>query len=337
MTAAPIAIAPGDVIGPYRVIAELAGGGYRAQRLGHPATYWLEVATTDWRTAAVRMMRAARVVESLLHPGVARIVDHGVDKRDGGKRAWQATELPAGVALYDVISRRVMTAAEVTKLVRDLAAVLAHAHAHGVVHGALAMRAVVIPTGERATQTNVCIADWGHPPRDIGVYAAPELAAGRKDASRDMRAASSTAEWQCGRIDGRTDVYALGVIAFRAAAGRFPVPPIDDVPGAPAGLAMLIARMLANDPAERPTAAEVGALAAELALGVTLSIEAVATPTGDVNEVIELEAFVNDDVVVELVPPRFSKPKWTPAPPVAITSDVAGTVAGEIDSKKPEA
>ena len=308
MTAAPTAIAPGDVFGPYRVIGELAGGGYRALREGRSTSYWLEVAATDWRAASVRMMRAAQVVESLHHPGVARIVDHGVDKR-AGKRAWQATELPAGVALYDVISRRVMTAAEVTKLVRDVADVLAHAHARGVVHRALAMRAIVIPTGERRTSlTSVCIADWGHAPCDIGVYAAPELAAGRA-------------------IDGRVDVYALGVIAFRAAAGRFPVPPIDDVPGAPAALALLIARMLATDPAERPTAAEVGALASELAAGVPLS--SLEPP----QEVVELEAFVNDDVVIELVTPRFSKPKWTPAPPLQpITSD-AGAVSGEIPAK----
>src|SRR5262249_12049440 len=121
MTIDPTAIAPGDVFGSYRVIGELVGGGYRAVGTERASVYWLEVAVDGWRDAALRMMRAAKAVESLSHPGVARIVDHGIVKSPSGKRAWQATEVPPGVALYEVIARRTMTAAEVTALVRDAA------------------------------------------------------------------------------------------------------------------------------------------------------------------------------------------------------------------------
>ncbi|HEX7700273.1 MAG TPA: hypothetical protein VF403_06125, partial [Kofleriaceae bacterium] len=70
-------------------------------------------------------------------------------------------------------------------------------------------------------------------------------------------------------------------------------------------LADLIARMLAKEPADRPTASEIrDAVTAMLAPAVD---EPVVT-TG-----------------------RWTQPRWTPAPP--ITSDLRATVSGEISDK----
>jgi serine/threonine protein kinase len=305
-------IAPGDTFGPYRVIGKIAGGGYRAAcpARSRSSLYRLDVADLDgWREASVRMMRAARVVESLHHPGIARIAEHGVASTPAGNRAWQATEVPASVALYDVVARRQMPAFEVAALVRDLADVLAYAHARGVVHGGLAMRAIVIPTGER--DYSVCVVEWGQPPRDLGVYGAPE-----------------------GGASAAADVYALGVIAYRAAAGRFPITPIDDVPRAPAALTELIARMRAASPDARPTAAEVRALAAEIANAVAREPAEPAAALDDDDETIELdlelEALI-DDSVIEVVVPRA--PRWTPPIPMRTHTPAGGSfaVSGEIE------
>ncbi len=112
----------------------------------------------------------------------------------------------------------------------------------------------------------ISVGEWGSlhapdkPADDLGfgVYAAPERARGL--------------------CDGRADVFALGVLAYRAATGKFPFVPPELVPGIPGKLGALIARMLAPDRTQRPTAAEV--------------YKDLATDHG----------------------PRFATPRWTPAP-----------------------
>lgn len=299
----------GIVLGDYRVIGRLEAGSYRAVHVENGKKVDIEVAPAEGRReAAIRMLRAASIVEAIQHPGVARIVARGVIGTGRFRRPWMATEVRGGIPLEDLVATRPLPPGEVAALIRDAADVLAHAHIRGVVHRALMVRSIVLATGERAYP--LCIAGWGQRVTELGVYAAPEGAAG----------------------DGRVDVYALGVIAFRAATRRFPTG-AETIPGAPAGLATLVERMLARDPDERPTAAEVRALA-------TLPVEAgdgdpVASAMAEAARAAEtsdeLPAFA-DDEVTQVTPPRFATPRWTPAPPLGgiITSERASSASGEI-------
>lgn len=288
-------LAVGQQLGSYRIVGHLVGDTYRANHVALPRRALIDVGPVEkWRQVGMQMLRAQLLVHSLQHPGIARIVERGMLP---DRRPWIATEVPSGLGLYDLISRRAMSPAELAALVRNVADVLAYAHSLDVIHRALTFRAIVLATGPRAFP--VAIADWGRPLDDLGVFAAPEL-------STDAL------------YDGRVDVYSLGVIAFRIATGLFPGDGgVYDVPGAPDALAVLIARMLAIDPNERPTAAEVRARAGEL-----------------------LDELIRDDEdtqprvdVVRASGPRFPRPKWTPSPDVVITSERAPTVAGEITKK----
>ncbi len=273
-----VQLAIGDEVGPYRIVGALAANAYRAVHITSPrrAVVYLGGAT-GWRDTCVHVLRAARMIESLGHPGIAPIVDRGVMP---DRRPWWASEVPNGMRLYDLIARRAMPSSEASGLVHDLAEVLRHAHDRGFVHRALTLRSIVLATGERAFP--LCITDWGLPGDDLGVYAAPEGAKG----------------------DGRVDVYALGVIAYRALTRRFPADrAFDELPGVSPALATLVARMLAVDPDERPTAAEVVELARA------------------------------DQDIVHVPAPRFAAPKWTPAPPVSSHGADAATVIGEIAAK----
>jgi serine/threonine-protein kinase len=283
-----VVLAIGDRVGQYRIVGALAPNAYRAVHVTSPRRVVIYLGgATRWREIAIDVLRAARMIDSLAHSGIAPIVDRGVMP---DRRPWWASEVPNGMRLYDLIARRTMPSTEAGELVRDLAEVLTHAHARGFVHGALTLRSIVLATGER--QFPLCITDWGLPAEDLGVYAAPE-----------------------GGTSEAADIYALGVIAYRATTRRFPVDRvIDELPGVAPSLALLIARMLAVDPAERPTASEARGLANEMLA------EPIAAPRED---------------VVQVSTPRFSKPKWTPAPPITVTSQGAdsATAVGEIPEK----
>jgi serine/threonine protein kinase len=207
------------------------------------------------------LVEYARTIQALPHPGIATIVDRGA-LADG--RPWLAIDVPSGLALFELIARRPMPSVEVAALIYNVAGVLAFAHDHGVAHGNLTLHSIVLVTGRR--DLPVCITDLG----------------------------------RSGNGDPKDDIHALGTIAYRAVSQLFPTAVTDSVPAAEPALAELIVRMLATDPAERPTAAEVRAAAAELI---------------DVDDRVHVTA-------------RFAAPKWTPAPP--INSDANPAVAGEI-------
>jgi hypothetical protein len=100
--------------------------------------------------------------------------------------------------------------------------------------------------------------------------------------------------------------------------------------------------MLARDARERPTALEVRALARELLAegDAALAVEFAEASRQKLLTSPELAAFHDDtprpydDIAYAPMGPRFSKPKWTPAPPMAINSDALTAASGEIDAKK---
>jgi serine/threonine protein kinase len=273
----------GGEVGSYRVVGRIGGGVFRAVHLHQPRRALLLVGPSGrWRETAIQMMRTSHLLAAIDHPGIAPMADRGL-LPDG--RPWLAMEVPSGVGLADLLSRRALGASETLALLHDIADVLAHAHAEGIVHRALTLRSIVLATGSHTYP--LCIAEWGRELDDIGVYAAPE-----------------------GRFgDGRVDVYALGVIAYRAATRRWPRGPVSSVPGVPAALEKLIVRMMSADLRKRPTAAEVRDRAHEL--------------------LADLTPRPGTDVARAPQGPRFGKPRWTP-PPFAITSEEVIEAFGEI-------
>jgi hypothetical protein len=187
-----------------------------------------------------------------------------------------------------VLSRRRLAAVEVAALLRDVADVLAFAHQRNVSHGSLAIRSVVLAP-EVAAVAGVSVRGWGWRP-------------GHSDTSNAFVAPEGTG-------DPRADVYALGVIGYRAYTGVFPPEVLFDPPGI-GELGVLILRMLASDPTMRPSAGEIRVTCGRL---------------------VQELAPVNDDRVGVAAGPRFSSPKWTPAPPEGVTPVVGVPVLGSTD------
>ena len=100
----------------------------------------------------VRFLRAAEVGMRLSHPNVVRVFEAGVDGRP-----YVVMEHVDGESLAERARRcGRLSAAGTLTLATHLAAGLAHAHANGVVHGALGPHAILIGTDDVAR-----IADFG--------------------------------------------------------------------------------------------------------------------------------------------------------------------------------
>lgn len=201
------------------------------------------------RQAEIQLMREACVVETLHHAGVPRVYECGVLDR----RPWVASEQTPGTSIEEAAAQRPLPIGEVTAVVRDAAAILAHAHRRGVVHSDITPRSI-LRTPQRGFP--VCIVDWGN----AAIYG---TALPRSDdpAARFYRAPEVTG---ADRGGSAADVFALGAVMFEAATLVLPEP-IQKFPGMPPALHQLLARMLAPSADDRPTADAVHAEAARLA------------------------------------------------------------------------
>jgi serine/threonine protein kinase len=367
--AAPIpgvmSLVPGDRLGDYRIERVLDGGERWelcvAAHVLLPRTVTIRVARTP--EEGVRLLREACMVEALAHAGIPRLYECGLY---APRRPWIATEQVTGRALA---AGDVMAPGAVAALIRDVAAVLDHAHRRGIVHRALGPDAIVLADATRGWP--ICVGDWSEartldaspaPPR-FGPYDAPELAG-------DVAPAVAV------------DVFALGAIAFEALTGALPFdddadqPLIGDeilhhlgrrgpVPAAVEPLARLIEHMVAVDATARPAAAEVGRIAAQVAAELErdrsesvalahamLAVEEISLTVDDDPEEPEIEITrgavgvgVEDAGSLKLtermavVPPpvalggtplaRIRRPRWTPSF-ARIDSEHTTQVAGEI-------
>jgi serine/threonine-protein kinase len=269
-----VGFSPDDRIGNYRVEAELGPTGsgvlLQVQHLVLPRRAIIKVVHTAFATVqmyVLQTLREACILEAIAHPGVPVVYESGV-LRD--RRPWFAFEMIGRTTLEELLAPGPVSVVEAAGLLRDLADILEHAHRRGVIHRGLRPERIVI-AGER--RYPLCIPDWseamahdatGHLPqvtaRGSRSYVAPELAHQGAGGTQDI-------------VDDRSDMFALGVIAYRALTGRLPFAPAGDGgdddgvyvraadrrPDVVPELAAIIDSLLSFDRFDRPSALEVRA------------------------------------------------------------------------------
>jgi eukaryotic-like serine/threonine-protein kinase len=239
------AIAPGDRIADYVIDEHLPTRGtghlYLASHLVLPRRAVINVlplAVGVARELVVELLREACIVDAIDHPGVPRLFETGVLP---DRRHWVAIEHIDGPSLADALDAHAVEDHAVMTIVRDVADVLASVHAQGLVHANVVPSAIVVPT--RARRHPLCLVDWASartldstrplplsPPRTSLGYLAPEQLHGKP-------------------IERSADVFALGMIARELGAdAQSDLPPLFQA---------LVDRMLALEPADRPTASDV--------------------------------------------------------------------------------
>ncbi|WP_372716522.1 protein kinase [Novipirellula sp.] len=144
----------------------------------------------------------------LQHPGIVSVFDVGVQN---GK-VYIVTEFLEGPTLYEYLNSHKISHTSAAKLIADLALALGHAHTQMVVHRDVKPGNVIMTKdrGPVLVDFGLAIAE-DNDGSQIGdimgtvQYMAPEQVEG-----------------QAHRIDGRTDIYALGVLLYQLLTGRVP-------------------------------------------------------------------------------------------------------------------
>jgi serine/threonine-protein kinase len=219
--------------------------------------------------ARERFVREARTAAGLSHPHIVPI--HRVG--EAGGFVFFVMSYVEGETLGERLrTRGPLPPTDATRVLREVAWALAYAHGRGIVHGDVKPDNILLEAGTgRALVTDFGIAHGGG---DRSPVSDPGTLMGTAHFMSPEQAANET-------VDGRSDLYALGVVGYLAVSGRLPFDEpnlpallvrqaaeapagvVSVAPGLPPALADAIDRCLRRDPAARFPDGE--ALAAALA------------------------------------------------------------------------
>jgi predicted ATPase/serine/threonine protein kinase len=222
------ALAPGERIGHYEVVRKLGGGGmgevYLAEdvrpehRRRRVALKLLRLGLARDAGLLRRFAQEARAALALNHPHVMTIYEIG---EDAGRR-FIATEFIEGETLTERMARAPMSLAEMAGVAAQAASALAAAHEAGVVHRDIKPDNIMLRRDGYVKVLDFGIAKLtqGDPTRDDDSSAesprtTPGLLVGTVSYMSPEQARGL-------EVDARTDVWSLGVVLYRMAAGRLP-------------------------------------------------------------------------------------------------------------------
>lgn len=202
-------------IGRYEVIQELGQGGMAIVYLARDPYIKRQVAvkvlprqfTFDPQFRA-RFQREAEVIAALEHASIVPVYDFGEHE----DQPFIVMRYMSGGTLADLLSKDALAVSEVEKLFQRIGAAVDYAHSLGVIHRDIKPGNILFDA-----QGSACLSDFGIAKLAestvaftgtgiIGTpaYMSPEQAQGDKN------------------LDGRCDIYSLGVVLFEALSGQLP-------------------------------------------------------------------------------------------------------------------
>jgi serine/threonine protein kinase len=204
-----------------------------------------------------RFKLEARTIARLQHPHILPVYDFG----DENGLLYLVTAYAPGGSLSDMIAKSPLTLTQAERLLREVAPALDYAHRQGIIHRDIKPANILLDR-----EGNALLADFG-----IVKLIESSTVAGLTNASGVVGTPAYMAPEQANGlpVDGRTDIYALGVVAYEMLTGKQPFaaetplqlllkhmtqpPPLlrDSLTGIPPALDVVLQRVLAKEQDER--------------------------------------------------------------------------------------
>ncbi len=199
---------PNDCIGRYTIIRTLGSGGFGIVYLAHDPKLGRNVAIKVSRSLdslpdklRTSLVDEARAAASLDHPNIIRVFD--VDQWQN--RTYVVMELVEGKSLADIIAKQESIALpRALGIMRQIALALEQLHAKGIIHRDLKPANILITENEQVKVTDLGLALTDDSP----LWNAKHIAGTQRYMSPEQVLG------EVHRIDGRTDIWAFGVVVF---------------------------------------------------------------------------------------------------------------------------
>lgn len=294
-------LAAGDTVDQYVLRDKIGEGGMGVVFAAEQPSMHRSVAIKflaeleEGSDAQRRFEREALMIARLEHPHVLPVYSFG----QFGTTPYIVMRYMTGGTLSDRLKLGALNLGQILNCLRQVADALDYAHDRGVIHRDLKPANVFFDERD-----NAYLADFG----------LAKTISGSHDLTKTDEGITGTPDYMSPeqvrgmRLDGRTDIYALGVIAYQALTGRSPftgknpmeivlqhlsgaVPSVIEVaPYLPEGVDLVFQKVLAKDPADRHERAS--AFIQELHAAIGDEVSGLLRPVDDLNaDVARLNPF----------------------------------------------
>ena len=208
-------------LGGYRLLSELGVGAAGQVYLAQQSDPAREVAIKVLRSASAagrqRFEREVSLLASLEHTNIARLYDAGTEAGPAGEVPYLVMEYVRGQDLIAYAQTAALSTAQRLALMAQVARAAHFAHTRGVIHRDL-------------KPANILVNERGEPKiLDFGVAHVTADDATQMTGAGEILGTLAYMSWEqlCGeakQVDARSDVYALGAIAYELLSGELPYP-----------------------------------------------------------------------------------------------------------------
>ncbi|MCA9554844.1 MAG: serine/threonine protein kinase [Myxococcales bacterium] len=203
--------------GRYQLLEKVGSGGmgsvYRAVQLAvgrEVAVKVVNVLALQDPATLRRFQTEARIISQLRHPNTLTLIDFG---NMPDERPYLVTEFLRGESLSQALARGPMSPRRTLEILYEICDALTEAHAQGIIHRDLKPENIFLEAAEGRTVVRVL---------DFGIAKLGQTNNTATGTVCGTPAYMSPEQAQGGVAEPRSDVYALGILAYRCMVGRAP-------------------------------------------------------------------------------------------------------------------